>query len=352
MPKTRLLPLLLAHVLWLLPIAAHAADIAVFGPEISNLTAQDAEAVAGLIAQAYASASQQSVVPLSESRSAAEAGTSYEAAAAKLGVKEYLRLSAVSAGRSLVISASRHRADGSVLFQTKQMSEGVEGVARDADAIAQALLGKAASLATPPSPSASPAATPSDVEMPPWKKDETDNFYGFKAGVHFPLAKDAKYWTGLSLQFVGRLQFPRFFIEFGAGFIVPTIIDDRYDDSVCGFDPTTGTTVCNDPDNGDHGYIGGFTTELGASYYLTKGNVVPYVGGGIIPRIVLAGLNNESHDIAGMLAYAQFGFTAPRRGHTHFFADVRLSQAILPQHLESGDPVWSTEPTLHAGLGW
>jgi hypothetical protein len=350
MPKTRLLSLLLAHVLWLLPIAAHAADVAVFGPEISNLPAQDAEAVAGLIAQAYASASQQSVVPPSEARSATEAGTSYEAAAAKLGVKEYLRLSAVSAGRSLVISASRHRADGSVLFQTKQVSEGLEGVARDADAIAQALLGKT-SLAAPPSPS--PVSPAAEVEMPPAKfKEDTDNYYGFKTGVHFPLAKGANYWTGLSLQFVGRLQFPRFFIEFGAGFIVPTIIDDRYDESVCGFYPATGTTVCNDPDNGDRGYIGGFTTELGASYYLTKGNVVPYVGGGIIPRIVLAGLNNESHDIAGMLAYAQFGFTAPRHGHTHFFADIRLSQAILPQHLESGDPVWSTEPTLHAGLGW
>jgi hypothetical protein len=183
-------------------------------------------------------------------------------------------------------------------------------------------------------------------------KDETDNFYGFKTGVHFPVAKEAKYWTGLSLQFVGRLQFPRFFIEFGAGFIVPTIVENRYQESTCALDPITGTTTCTDPAPSNRGYIGGFTTELGASYYLTQGNVVPYVGGGVIPRIVLAGLDNEAHDIAGMLAYAQFGFTAPRRGNTHFFADVRLAQAILPQHLESGEPVWSTEPTLHAGLGW
>ena len=180
-------------------------------------------------------------------------------------------------------------------------------------------------------------------------KDETDNFYGFKTGVHFPLAKDAKYWTGLSLQFVGRLQFPRFFLEFGAGFIVPTIIENDYEQ--CSFDQATGTSICTDPDP-KRGYIGGFTTELGASYYLTQGNVAPYVGGGIIPRIVLAGIDNQSHDIAGMLAYAQFGLTAPRRGNTHFFADLRLAQAILPQHLQSGEPVWSTEPSLHAGLAW
>ncbi|HEX6240167.1 MAG TPA: hypothetical protein VFZ61_04720 [Polyangiales bacterium] len=342
----------MAQLTLLFPFVARAAEVAVFGPEISNLSPADADAVASLIAQAYASASQASVAAPSEARAALEPGHSYEAAAAKLGAKEYLRLSAVSAGRSLVISASRHRADGSLLQQAKQTSEGLEGVARDADSLAQALLGRA-SLAAPPRPIAAAPTDPMMLESPPDakpRKEETDNFYGFKTGVHFPVAKDAKYWTGLSLQFVGRLQFPRFFLEFGAGFIVPTIIENR--DSSCFSDPSTGATVCDGGDSANRGYIGGFTTELGASYYLTQGNVALYVGGGVIPRIVLAGLDNASHDIAGMLAYAQFGLTAPRRGSTHFFADVRLAQAILPQHLNSGEPVWSTEPSLHAGLAW
>src|SRR5512139_1218911 len=103
-------------------------------------------------------------------------------------------------------------------------------------------------------------------------------------------------------------------------------------------DPITGQTVCPEQEASKRGFLGGFTTELGASYYLTSGQVAPYLGGGIIPRIVLAGVDRgDAHDVASVAAYVQFGFTAPRRGGTHFFCDVRLAQAILAQHVVSGD---------------
>jgi hypothetical protein len=102
-----------------------------------------------------------------------------------------------------------------------------------------------------------------------------------------------------------------------------------------------------------HGFIGGITTEIGASYYLTDGNIAPYIGGGLIPRVVLAGIDSsQKRDIASMSAYGQFGFTVPRNSSTRFMCDLLVAQAILPQHLKGGREVWPTEPSLHVGIGW
>jgi hypothetical protein len=53
-----------------------------------------------------------------------------------------------------------------------------------------------------------------------------------------------------------------------------------------------------------------------------------------------------------MLAYAQVGLTFPRDRPTRFLVDLRIAQAILPQHLNNGREVWPTDPSLHAGIGW
>jgi hypothetical protein len=260
-------------------------------------------------------------------------------------------LSAVAAGRFIAIGASRHQADGRVLQQVKQNAEGVEGLTYSADAIARALVGlPAAAPALPPLVSAAPQAPPPKQRAP--REDTMD--YGLKAGVHLPFAPRSRYYSAVSFQFNGRLQFPRFFLEFGAGFVIPTVIDDNDDyDSQCGYDSSGQNYTCTGPKTTNRGYIGGITTELGASYYLTNTHVSPYIGGGLIPRVVLAGLDNtDKRDIASMAAYAQFGITVPRHATTRFFCDLRVAQAILPQHLNNQRRVWPTEPSLHVGLGW
>jgi opacity protein-like surface antigen len=359
MPRTSIVSLLIACCALLLPRAAQAADVAVFAPEISNLSPQDQSTVGELIAQAYAIASQQSVVSPSYAQTTLTEARTYEAAAAKLAVKEYVRLSAVAAGKHIVVGASRYQADGKLVQQVKLEAENIESVSYTADAIARALLGQA-----PPAPMAPPIAAgyapPPLVPGPPQKqaskKREDTTVYGVKAGVHLPFAKDASYYAGIGLQFDARLQFPRFFLEFGAGFIIPTVIDNSDDyGETCQFDQAAGQTVCVDsPKHANRGFLGGITTEIGASYYLTDGDVAPYIGGGLIPRVVLAGLDssNNNHDIATMQAYAQFGITLPRSSTTRFLCDLRLAQSILPQHVRNGDVVWPTEPSLHVGVGW
>jgi hypothetical protein len=325
--------------------AVAAADVAVFAPEASNLSSQDASAVGELVAQSYALVARQGVLSPTNAQPALAQAKTYEAAAAQLAVREYIRLSAVATGRRIVISAWRCRADGSVLQQARQIAESIEDLAFASDGVARALF----SGSPPASPG--PPAPPAVTARPP----ETDNMvYGLKAGVHMPLARDAAYYPAVSLQFNGRLQLPRVFFEFGAGFLLPTVIQDTSDGS-CVWDNATMTTVCP-TSSSNRGHVGGFTAELGASYYLTEGDVGLYVGGGMITRVILAGLDNgdgdDERNIASLPLYAQFGLTFPRHNTTRFFADLRVAQAILPQYLENEDVVWPIEPTLHTGFGW
>jgi hypothetical protein len=328
----------------------HAADVAVFAPETNNVSAADASAVGELIAQSYALVSHQSVLAPAQSAAALTAPEAYQAAAAQLGVKEYIRLNVVAAGPRIAISAGRYRADGQVLQQVKQVAANIEDVAVIADGLARALLtgsvaaGELAAAPVPP--------------PPPPPKAEVDNMvYGFKAGLHMPLARDALYYPTVSLQFVGRLQLTHTFLEFGAGFVLPTVIQDEPYVS-CPFDSTTMMSVCP-PNTSKRGHTGGFTAEIGASHYLSDTNVSPYIGGGLITRIILAGLDNNyesdatsERNIASILVYGQFGLTYPRHNTTRMFADLRVSQSVLSQRLENGRSVWPVEPTVHVGFGW
>lgn len=324
----------------LLPQLARAADVAVFAPEISNLPPQDADAVGGLIAQSYAAVSQREVLAPAQSAPALQAGD-YGKAAAQLGVKEYVRLSAVSAGRRVVITAARYSADGRLLVQLRQTAENIEDVALVADSLARSLHSGVAQAAPPAFAASQPLA---GSVVPPFngRRKRSEMILGFKTGVHVPLAKDARYYPAISLQFNGRLQLERVFMEFGVGFIIPTTI--REDDD----GPLT------DAPRSNRGHVGGITTEIGASYYLTSSNIAPYVGGGVIPRVVLAGMDDgrDERDIASMAVYGQLGVTFPRDQPTRFFVDLRLAQAVLEQHLENDERSWPTEPSLHAGLGW
>lgn len=353
----RILPFVCAFVALfsgLLPGAVRAADVAVFSPEISNLNTDDAAVLGELVAQAYAAASQRSVLPPRAAEAAHVADASFEAAAKQLGVAEYIRINAVAAGKRVVVTAARYTDAGQLVRQAREVAESSDDLPTTADNLAKTLVSERAPEPTAPPPPAPSAVQPREPLPPPeFRKPKKDDVvYGVKAGVHVPFAKGASYYTALSLQFDGRLQFPRFFLEFGAGFLIPTVVNDG--DTDCSFDSLSNTSTCTNPD-AKRGHVGGLVTELGASYYLAQTKVLPYLGGGILPRVVLAGIDNgdsRKRDIASMSAYVQFGITFPRDSTTRFAADLRLAQAVLPQHLENDTRVFPTELAFHAGIGW
>ncbi len=327
---------LLTTTLWLSlgqPLSASAADIAFFPAETSNLNPSDNLAIGELLAQAYAGESRAAVITPSSTHDAVANSTSYEQAAKSLGVKEYVRISTLAVGRLTVITATRYRADGTHVYQSKMTANSMEDVPAISDRMAKALYHRVNDEEVRTRNN----VVQSETRVKPRRASE--KVIGFKTGIYFPIAKDASYTPHIGAQFDMRFEMDRFFLEFAAGLVIPGSA------SRCGYDDYDGTYDCR----GKRGTISALTSEIGGSYFLTDGNFAPYIGVGIIPRILL---NGYSDDIASMSAYGQLGFTVPRDASTRFYADARVAQGLTVSHLPNGNEVRPTEFTLHVGVGW
>ncbi|MFT3923165.1 MAG: hypothetical protein QM778_11590 [Myxococcales bacterium] len=333
--RTRLL-ILLSTLLTILPTTAWAADVAIFPAETSNLAPADNLAVGELLAQAYAGVSRQAVLSPVRTEYAVAHATTYEGAAQSLGVTEYVRTSTLAVGRLIVITATRYTSDGTFVYQSKMTAHSMEDLPAISDRMAKALWHRVDD---------SEVRTRDNVvqdEARVKPRVASEKVFGFKTGVYFPMARGAKFDTSIGLQFDIRFEMDRFFLEFAAGFIFPT----SFADNTCSsYDESAG--YCTGSDR-KHGTVGGFTGEIGASYFLTNGNAAPYIGIGLIPRLTVD-INN---DVANMLAYAQLGIMLPRDSSIRFYGDFRASQGLLETHLENGAGVHTTELTLHVGFGW
>jgi len=141
---------------------------------------------------------------------------------------------------------------------------------------------------------------------------------GFKFGFGKPIGSTTDFTPSGSLSAVLFMEHDRYFFELGAGFLIPGASQ-------------SGTSV---------GY-GGLISELGASYYLTNGNVAPFVGGGVLPRLIFSG------SALNLAPYAQFGVMVSRESANRFFAEARAAANLMPVTSNGDQPV---ELTLNAGM--
>jgi hypothetical protein len=333
--RARLL-ILLTTLLTVVPASAFAADVAIFPAETSNLAPGDNLAVGELLAQAYAGISRQAVLSPVRTEDAVAHATTYEGAAQVLGVQEYVRTTTLAVGRLIVITATRYTADGKFVYQSKMTAHSMEDMPAISDRMAKALFLQVDD---------EEVRTRDNVvqgEAHVKARRASEKVFGFKTGLHFPMAKGAKYDPALSLQFDIRFEMDRFFLEFGAGVIIPT---GRRVDYCDDYDVSYG--YCTQSSQ-NRGRVGGLTAEIGASYFLTNGNAAPYVGIGLIPRLLM----DFSEDNAAVLGYAQVGFMMPRDASIRFYADFRAAQGLIETHLDNGKGVHTTELTVLVGFGW
>jgi len=321
-----------------LPLTALAADIAIFPAETSNLSPADNLAVGELLAQAYAAISRQAVLSPVRCEDAVAHATTYEGAARSLGVKEYVRTSTLAVGRLTVITATRYRSDGTFVYQSKMTAHAMEDLPAISDRMAKALFFQVDD---------EEVRTRDNVVLDEARvkpRRASEKVFGFKTGVYIPMARGATFSTAIGLQFDIRFEMDRFFLEFAAGFIFPTSLAD--DASVC-VNSSSGYSGCT-TNHRNRGTVGGLTGEIGGSYFLTDGNAAPYIGVGLIPRLLF----DINGDTANMLGYGQVGFMLPRDASIRFYADFRAAEGMIETHLENGRTVHTTELTVHAGFGW
>jgi hypothetical protein len=310
--------------------AAQAADVAFFPVETANLAPSDTVAVGELLASAYAAASGLSVLAPARSAETLAQSTSYEDAARALGVGEFVRTSALGVGRQIVVTATRQRADGTVMYRSKLTASSLEDLVPVCDRIAKALYHQHDDELE---------RTYRNVtltEARPQNRIWRELLFGVKTGLHLPFARDARLSPAVAAEFDMRLEHAKFFVEFGAGLLLPTRMEDldgEYD-------------LQGEPVESNRGTTGGLFAEIGASRFLTDGDVALYAGAGLIPKVLFR------NDTAGMALYGQLGLTLPRASSTRFSTDLRFAQSVLAQHLENGNAVFPSEVSLHAGVGW
>jgi hypothetical protein len=137
--------------------------------------------------------------------------------------------------------------------------------------------------------------------------------------------------------FALRVEGGEHFLEFGVGLVLPANASDS-----------------------NHLTYGGVYGDIGANFYLAHASTSPYLGFGVMPRLM-------SSEVTNLAPYAQGGLMFFRESSTRMYLDLRLAQNVLPVGFSaksdwdstngtySSTPaqrLYPTELTLHVGVGW
>jgi hypothetical protein len=294
-----------------------AADIAVFPVQVTNLTPQQAEAVGVVIAQQYARISGKEVIPPERANRAVREEGNLASASQELNVSEYIETNAIALDTKILIDAIRRSSTGKQIARAQMTAVSLDDLIEVGDRISRALLEKTSIDQT------RTLDNITKLEANPPKKIRAKKCLGVKSSLIFPVIS-GKFDPLVSIGFDARFESLRYFLEFGAGFLVPSSASER--DS-----------------------YGGAYAEMGASYYLTQSTISPYIGGGVIPRIV-------SGDVEGvsLAPYVQAGMVFMREYATHFYTDIRVATNALPLREKNMErrSYYPTEVTWQFGIGW
>jgi hypothetical protein len=265
-------------------------------------------------------------VPPAQVRAALEAGGSYEEVAQRLQATEYLYITAVKLDARIVIAASRYAPNGTLIYSAKITASGLDDVEPASDRLAKSLVNQ-----RPPTTTRTLDNVTTTETVPP-KRVSTARLAGFKGGFVYPIGWKERVGSMMSVGFDLRLEGEHHFLEIGVGFAVPAGTESALK-------------------------YGGLWSEIGASYYLTHTATSPYVGAGVLPRLM-------SKDVTNLAVYAQGGVMFFRDASTRLYTDLRAAQNLLPVGFSSCGVVsgsyvtcgtrrlYPTEISLNIGLGF
>lgn len=316
---------------------AHSAVVAVMPVRGVNLSEGQCDAIGVLFANAFARDSQVAVASPLETKPALAQGKTSLSVAARLGVAEYVELTAIQMGNRVTLAGIIYGKDGKPLFRAETAAPGLDDMDLAAARLAHALILREPIPRMPLVEAASEplqvASTPAGGMVGAAEPGIKPKAFGMKTAFIFPLASGRSFFPMLSLQFDGRLGTRNYFLEFGAGGAVPT--DSERSSGTIGLFAVFG--------------------EIGGSLYLSDGSIAPYIGAGISPGYWLYDRMNS--DPLRCTIYSQAGITFTRDSRTKIYAEFRVSQHIVGFADEVGNYLTTSSyyPTLLAlqfGLGW
>ncbi|HTM45048.1 MAG TPA: hypothetical protein VL137_08850, partial [Polyangiaceae bacterium] len=278
--------------------AVAKAQVVILPPDRANVTVEEGEAVRSILADAYADVEKGKVIlaPVS----AAESQDPPNKIATDLGGKQFITLRATRLSERIVLTAALYSADGQEIHRVRMTAASLDDIEP-----VTARMAKALHDGTNTDESIT-IDTVTEREGQKRNRTFSEKVMGVKTSVTGIIARGS-YEPMVAVEFDGRLEAQSYFLEFGAGFQLPT-----------------GGSGSSDRQ------VGGVLAEIGASYYLTHTSVSPYVGGGVMPRL-LAGDPSG----ANLALYAQAGAMFFRESSSRLYADFRVAQNVTPWSRES-----------------
>ena len=305
---------------------AAAAEVAVLPVQGTNLSEGDAAAIGALIGGAYAVESGRPVSMPAEMARAIELAGGLAPALTAVGATQYLRISAVQLRTRITIHAALMAPGDLLVHQAELTAASLDDLEPVSRRVARALVQRTTTSST------------RDIQTVTEREGQRPNrafvsrSMGLKTGVTWPRARSIDFNPSMSLQFDARLEGGRWFLEWGAGVLLPAA-------------------------GGDGGDLGGGFAELGANVYLIDAGVAPYLGAGLRPGVMFT-LGDGGMTLG---IYGQVGITFLREYRSRFYVEFRVTQNAVPFREQNGSlpgttgpsrRVYPTEMALQAGIGW
>jgi hypothetical protein len=240
---------------FLLALSAPAfATVMVLPVKGTNLDQGADDAIGQMFANAYQAEAKDRTIGPADAQKAVDENGGYSQAAQKLGASEYVFVTAIRLDARISITATRYGADGHYIYSAKMSAATLDDVEPASDRLVKALI----------------------HEKPPVDERDLDNVTraeqtqplrvtsqkvaGFKGSFIYPVGWSETVAPQMSGAFDLRLENGMHFIEFGLGltFAAP---------------------------NHHFGY-GGIWLDIGGDIYLTNGSTAPYLGIGVMPRLM------------------------------------------------------------------
>ncbi len=303
-----------------------AAEVAVFPVKGTNLEAGETEAIGKLFSRAYAECSGESVIGPGAVRQALDKHGTAEATAAVLGVDLFVRLDAMKLTQKISVEAIIFDSAGQELFRVKMSAIGLDDMEQVSERLARALFDRVDPNKTRTSHNVT------NKEANAENRVFAEKINGIKVAVTWPFSTDGvETRPAISAQYDLRLEGKDFFLEFGVGLMFPAGTEPR-------------------------AYSSGFL-EIGGCHYLIDANISPYLGIGLIPRIMIGSDLEGSVNIA---PYAQAGVMFMRESSSRIYVDLRVAHNLFPHYNRPEDVVDAepkhdfrlTELAVAVGIGW
>ena len=260
----------------------------------TNLEPGEIDAIGQMITTAYQQEAKDTTIPPDEAKKVVDEAGGYSQAAQKVGAKEYVYVSAVRLDSRISLNATRYSADGKYIYSAKMSATSLDDIEPAVERLSKALLHEQ----TPGDARTTENVMRTEEQQP--IRAQSQKVAGFKGSFIYPIG-----WSKtVALQMAGaldvRLESGQHFIELGIGLTFASP---------------------------DHAYsYGGIWLDIGGDFYLTDGNTAPYLGGGIMPRLMW----DEGDSLANLAPYVQGGLMFFRDSKTRLYTDFRVAQNVLP----------------------